>query len=235
MDRRRWERLAAATGIIFVVLQAATVLAQGDLPDFDASVPEIREYLLDDGGQILAASMLNAFSAFFFVWFLGSLRTYLRPAEDDGGRLSAVAFGAGLITIALAVAGSIPLTGLAWENAAARADAGLIRMTWNLSFIAFVPVGATAAAFTLAVALVTLRSRVLPAWLGWLGVVATVAGLISVVGLVTDDSDSPLGLFGFASFILTMVFILATSIVMVVRLGKEQPIRASTSETPAST
>ena len=219
MDARRWDRLAAATGIVFVVLQVATVFAQGDSPDLDDPVREIREFLVDDGGRILAAAMLNAFSAFFFLWFLGSVRSYLRAGDDQGGRLTSIAFGAGLVTIALAVAASMPIAGLAWDDAAARADAGLIRVGWNLSFLAFIPIGASAAAFTLAIAVIGLRSRLLPAWLAWLGVVATVAGLLSVFALITDDPESVLGFLGFVSFVLSMIFILALSIVMVSRIG----------------
>jgi hypothetical protein len=45
-----------------------------------------------------------------------------------------------------------------------RADGGLIRVLRNLSFLAFVPIGATSGAFTRAVAAVGLPMNVLPVW-----------------------------------------------------------------------
>jgi len=219
MDTRQWERLAAATGIVFVILQAATGPLMGDSPDFDAGAGEIREYLVDDGGTILLATTLNALSAFFFIWFLGSLRSVLRVAEGGAGRLSATAFGAGLVTIALAVGASVPITAFAWEDTAAVAEDGLLRVAWNLNFLAFTPLGATGAAFILAVTVLIFRTRLFPAWVGWFGLLSGVVQLVGVFGMVADDYDSPLGLFSFGGYVTTMLFILIVSIYMVIELG----------------
>jgi len=219
MDNRRWERLAAATGIVFVGLQLATIPLMGDTPDFDAKIGTIRDYLVDDGGKLLLAVTLNALSAFFFIWFLGSLRSVLRVAEGGQGRLSAVAFGGGLVTIALAVAGSVPITALAWEDTAKVAEPGLLRVAWNLNILAFVPLGATGTAFVLAVAVLIFRTRLFPMWVGLVGVVTAAVGLIGVFALAADDYDTPLAFFGFLAFVLTMLFILIVSVYMVIRLG----------------
>jgi hypothetical protein len=219
MDTRQWERLAAGTGIVFVALQLATIPLMGDSPDFDAGPREIREYLVDDGGGLLAAVMLNAFSALFFIWFLGSLRAVLRVAEGAQGRLSTVAYGGGLVTIALAVAGSLPITALAWEDTAAVVEPGLLRAAWNLNFLAFVPLGATAAAFVLAVTVLIFRTRLFPLWVGIVGVISAAVGLIGVVALVADDYDTPFAFLGFLGFVTTMLFILIISVYMVIKLG----------------
>ena len=227
MDTRQWERLAAATGIVFVALQLATIPLMGDTPDFDAGPREIREYLVDDGGGLLLAVTLNALSAFFFIWFLGSLRAVLRVAEGAQGRLSTVAFGAGLITITLAVAVSVPITALAWEDTAAAVEPGLLRVAWNLNLLAFVPLGATAAAFVLAVTVLIFRTRLFPSWVGIVGVVSAAVGLISVFALVADDYDTPLAFFGFLSFVSSMLFILILSVYMVIKLGGNRTAAAT--------
>lgn len=220
MDTRQWERLAAATGIVFVILQAAVGPIMGDSPDFDARAGEIRDYLVEDGGGVLVATMLNVISAFFFLWFLGSLRSVLQVAEGGQGRLTSVAFGAGLVTIALAVAASVPITALAWEDtAAAVQDNGMLRAAWNLTFLAFVPLSMTSAAFALAISMLIFRTRLFPMWVGVFGVVTTVVQVIGVFGLAADDYDTPLGFFGFLGFVTIMIFILIISIFMVIRLG----------------
>jgi hypothetical protein len=226
MDTRQWDRLAAATGIVFVALQLATIPLMGDSPDFDAPIREIRDYLIDDGGGLLWATTLNALSAFFFVWFLGSLRAVLRVAEGGQGRLSAVAFGGGLVTITLALVGSIPITALAWENTAAVVDRGVLRVAWNLNILGFIPIGATGAVFVLAVTTLIFRTRLFPTWVGFVGAVSGLVQLIGVFALAADDYDTPLGLFGFLGFILTMLFILILSIFMVVRLGANRTAAA---------
>jgi hypothetical protein len=223
---RRWEQLAAATGIMFVLLQLASLPVMGSVPALDDPTSEIRDYLVDDGGNVLLAATLLALAAFFFLWFLGSVRALLRVAEGGEGRLSAVAFGGGVVTITLAVAAILPTVALAWDDTAARADEGLLHAVWNLNTLALVPIGTTSGVFTLAVAVVILRTRVLPVWLAWIGVVATVLGVISVFYLVADDPDTPLGIVNLAGFLSAMLFILLLSIVMVVRLGRTEPATA---------
>jgi hypothetical protein len=219
MDTRQQDRLAAATGIVFVALQLATIPLMGDTPDFDAKIGTIRDYLVDDSGGLLWATTLNALSAFFFIWFLGILRSVLRVAEGGQGRLSAVAFGGGLVTIALAVAGSVPITALAWEDTAKVADDGLLRVAWNLNTLAFVPLGAIATVFVLAVTAVIFRTRLFPMWVGVVGLVTAAVGLIGLFALAADDYDTPLAFFGFLGYVLTMLFVLVLSVYMVIRLG----------------
>lgn len=222
-NARRWERLAAATGIVFVVLQVSALAVLGSVPALDDPPAEIQEFFMDDGGRVLLVACLVALSALFFLWFLGSLRAFLSAAEGGQGRLSAVAFGAGLVTITLSVVAFVLPAGLAWEDTAAQADPGLVRTVWNLNTLTLVPIGATAGAFSLAVALVILRTRVLPRWLGWLNIVSTILGAISVFYLAADDSDTPLGPINLVGFLLGMTAILLLSILMVIRLGKTEP------------
>ena len=222
-DARRWERVAAGLGIIFVVLQVAAGAMLGGAPALDAPPAEIQSYLVDDGGKVLLAATMGALSAFAGLWFLGSLRTFLERAGGEQGRLSLVAFGAGLVTITIATTAGLPAVALAWDDTAARAEPGLLQAVWNLNTLALVPIGSSAGVFCLAVAIVILRTRVLPAWLGWLGVLAAVTGVLAVFYLVADDPDSPLGTpANLAGFLLSMLFILLLSIFTVLRLGRTE-------------
>ena len=66
-----------------------------------------------------------------------------------------------------------------------------------------------------------LTTRTLPAWLGWL---AAVTGLLLVVsiGAVFDDSEEGvLGFAGFGGFLLFLVWVLATSIVLLMKAGRD--------------
>ena len=73
--------------------------------------------------------------------------------------------------------------------------------------------------FCLAAALVILRTRVLPVWIGWIGIVAAVMGVIAVFFLVADDPGSPLGTPANAGgFLLSNLFFLLVSAAMLFRV-----------------
>ena len=220
---RRWERLGAGMGIAFVVLQLGLGAVLTDAPALDAPGKEIHAYLVEHGGNVLLAASLGALSAFFFIWFLGTLRTFLQTVEGGRGHLSAIAFGAGLVTITLATTASLPTVALAWDKTARLAEPGLVRAVWNLNTLALVPIGSSAGAFCLAAAIVILRTRVMPVWVGWIGILAAVVGVLAVFFLVSDDPDSPLGTpVNLGGFLLAMLFILLLSVFMVIRLGKRE-------------
>ena len=218
---RRWERLGAAVGIVFVALQLAAGGVLGGAPALDAGPAEIQSYLVDDGGNVLLAATLGSFSAFFFVWFLGAVRTFLQQAEGAPGTLGTIAYGAGLVTITLATTASLPAVALAWNDTAAVADPGLLRAVWNLNTFALVPIGGSAAAFSLAFAIVILRTRVMPTWIAWTGVLAAIVGVIATLFFVADDADSLLGTpANLGGFLLGMVFILLVSVFMLRSPGR---------------
>ena len=225
LRHRGWERLAAGLGIVFVALQLGVGAALGSAPALDAPVAEIQSYLVDDAGNVLLAATMGTLSAFFFILFLGSLRTFLRTAEGAPGSLSMVAFGAGLVTITLATTAGLPTVALAWDDTAALADPGLVHAAWNLNTLALVPIGSSAGAFCLAAAAIILRTRVTPAWVGWIGVLAALVSVIATFFLVADDPDSPLGTpANLGGFLLAMLFILLLSVFMTIRLGRAEPV-----------
>ena len=176
-----------------MALQLGLGAALGAAPALDAPAAEIQSYLVDDGTDVLVAATMGTLSAFFFILFLGAVRTFLRTAEGAPGSLSTVAFGAGLVTITLATTAALPTVALAWDDTAALADPGLVQAAWNLNTLALVPVGSSAGAFCLSAALIILRTRVTPAWVGWIGVLAGVLSVIATFFLVADDPDSVLG------------------------------------------
>jgi hypothetical protein len=224
MDGRRWERVGAVTGIAFVGLQLAILPVLGRTPKAAGPVREIRNFLVHDGERVLRANALDALAAFFFLWFLGAMWSFLRRAEGGPGRLSTTAYGAGLVTAALSVVAGLPAVALAWNHNAASADGGLLRTIWTFNDLALVPIGASAGVFLLAAALVILRTRVLPVWIAWVGVASCVAGVVGLAQIVSNDPDSPLGALGLLGFLLAMVFVLATSVSILVRAGRGERV-----------
>lgn len=154
-------------------------------------------------------------SLVFLVWFLSSLRRTLLAAEGGDGRLTAVAFGGGLITTALLMAG-FALNALA----ALRADedgtiAAEVAVVLQDGSSILQGLAATMAMVVLlaATAIVTLRFRALPIWLGWASVVLAIIGLIGPISWIV--------------LLLFPLWVLATSIV----LYRQQAVPASVNVT----
>lgn len=168
----RLERLAPLTGIVavaFWVLAVVVLEAIGDTPDDSAPATEIRAYFDEEQGTIFAGSVLFGVGTAFFLWFLGSLRAALREAEGPPGRLSAIAFGAGvgmqtllLAFIAPTLAGAAALDYLDRDLSPEAAEALFVIGDGFLimSFLLALP-------FLAATGIAVARTRVLPAWLGW--------------------------------------------------------------------
>jgi len=102
MDDTRWEKLGAASGIAFAVLGGAS-FAFGPTdkpPGFDDAPQKVTDFVVKNADKIQLAMLLLVLASGFFLWFLGSLFRAIRIAEGTAApRLSAVTFGAGLVTM----------------------------------------------------------------------------------------------------------------------------------------
>jgi hypothetical protein len=178
------ERYAPLTGVVVVILTVVGLILTGEGPDFIGDPEEIADYYADDSGKLIGGYFIDALSAFFLIWFAGSVRVALRAVEGAMGRLSAVAFGG-----AVAAAAMFLLFDISNMAAAFRADEdGAIDPTvaaslYDLGSVALGIGGAIASAvFVAATAVVALRGRaVIPAWFAWVSLVLALALLIGPI------------------------------------------------------
>lgn len=192
VDRRAtrweaWDRFSPFTGIAAVLLWLLGVIvleSAGSAPGEDATAADFVRYYDEDGGTILGAGTTFAIGSLFFLWFVGTLRAALHAAEGGYGRMAGIAYAGGLATgifslcmMAPDIAGAIQyeVDDETLEPAAAQA-------LGSLPDGFFVLAEYSAALFLVAVALVALRTRVLPAWLAWISLVVGVLMLIPPIG-----------------------------------------------------
>ena len=211
MDDRRWQRLAAASGIVFVVLWLVgrfmrTVLVGS--PDWDAPAQEIITFFADNETALSVGSQLGMLSIFFFLLFLGSLYSVLRRGEGDTGWLSALALGSGVAAGVLLIAAN-EFALQATHRAEGGIDPQVLRMLLSLSFHFDIRTGYMPAVLLAATAIVTFRTQALPRWLGWIGAV------LAVAFLVTSPMEVPVPIV----FLLFLLWVLATSVVLIGRVG----------------
>jgi hypothetical protein len=205
---QRLHVLGPLTGVLFVVLAVVAFIIAGESPDTDDSPQKILDWYVDNDNSQLWGGAFLAWSTVPFVFFLGVLRSTLHAAEGAIARLSAVAFGGGIVlTIGvLSFAGfTFTLGDVADDGLTPQAAQALNAL--NSDF--FFPVAVGVATLLIATSIASLVTRALPAWLGWSALV------IGIVAL------TPGGFFAFLAFLLWTV---ATSIVLWRARATEPPM-----------
>jgi hypothetical protein len=220
MEPDRWERWGAASGFLALALGVAAATFERGAPMAGARAEEVAAYFAQYRTELLVQSLLMVLSAGALLWFLGSLRSVLARAEGGTGRLSAVAFGAGLVGVGLQAAIQAPQSALAMASDGSL-DPQLAAMMSNLGYvlsaIAYVPL----AVMLVAVALVTRRARALPVWIGWLSALTAGTYLVLTAGIALDSGPLALGASGtFVPYTLTVIWLAATTTAVIRRLGR---------------
>ena len=193
-----WARYAPLAGLLAVALAVVSIIVAGfDDVSSDDSTAKVVRFWIDNDGEQIAGAIIAALSLVALVWFLGSLRAALRAAEGGTGRLSAIAYGGGLVL----VAGGAVDASLQFAVADSAGEVPPL-VTQSLSVLYsdfFLIFGVGMAPFMLATGLVIVRTAALPVWLGWFAL------LIGVVAL------TPLG---FAGFFGILIWIVIASILL---------------------
>jgi hypothetical protein len=186
MSNSRWERWGPVAGIAFAVLFVVG-LSLNNLPSSDDSVSKITSYYNDGGNraQIIIGSYLLWFAGVFFLWFLASLRVRLLEVEGAPGRLTSIVFGGGLVFVGMLMVAAACFASVAGDITFADekfVSADAARFLPELGYPVLVIGGIFAAiAMIDAASVLIVRTRVLPAWIGYFGFVAAVVLLAAVI------------------------------------------------------
>jgi len=185
-------RLAAASGAFFVV-----AIVVGNVMELSGTDDGT------DGASILAAlqrepSVVNVsgfvlamlgFAAFLV--FLAYLHSALRRVAGDTGWVADVAFGAGVLSLAVKVGSVAPVMAGVYRKDELTAD--LARTLVDLNGAAFVVFGLLFGLFVAAAGSACLAYGVSGRWLGWTGVaIGLLAFVAGLVGVVAVDSYNPM-------------------------------------------
>jgi hypothetical protein len=180
----RWERWGPVAGVVFVVLFIVG-LTLNNIPSGDDSAAKITSFYNDGGdrAQVIISSYVLWLAGLFFLWFIASLRTRLFAVEGVPGRLSLIAFGGGLVFIAMLMAAAAAFASVAGAITFGGEDFGGAEGARYLPELGypFLLVAAPIAAIALvdAASVLIVRTKMMPAWIGYFGFVAAVALLFS--------------------------------------------------------
>jgi magnesium-transporting ATPase (P-type) len=182
---RLWERWGVTLGAVGVVLLVLAVLLGAESPESGDSDAKIQAWYASTSHQNWEIATFFVFlaGALCVIAFFGALRERLADAEDSPARISQLAFGAGLLSIALtvlAVAIFVAPAFTASDTSAADVDPSTYRMLQSIGYLTLVSgtiIGAIAVWSSSAIAL---RRGVFPRWFAWLGVLVGIVQLAAV-------------------------------------------------------
>ena len=200
MKAARW---APISGVLFVALWVAAMFLIFNNPGDSDS--EIVSWYDDSGNRhkqiaglfiILAASLA-------FIWFVSVLRGRLAHAEGKAGTLTAIAFGAGLVTAALWTVANVFFQAISLAVGDTKefvVDPNTFRLIDVVGYAIFVSGTTVALLVVVATALVSLKGQIVPKWLAWLSFVVAATMLVS---------------FFFIPFLIFLGLVLVVSVVLI--------------------
>jgi hypothetical protein len=205
--KQLWDRGGPLTGVLSVACSLVGVVLVLNQPQDKDSDAKIIAYFGKHTHQLQGIIGFFVFLAgiLFLLVFLAALRERLLAAEGQPGRLSALAFGAGIA--------SLPLWGVSMllANAASFAsnessrfqlDPNTFRLLGDTAYFAWVAALIVSAVVVWSTSAVALRTGLLPRWYGRLGILA---GVVQLFG------------FFFFPFFVWWLWIIVTSVLLITR------------------
>ena len=214
--RRRTERLAPLVGIVPLVLGlAGLIVLEGpaDRPELDAPPRVILDYF-GDRDTVILGSFLLMLAALVFIWFVGLLRAVLRRAENGDGRLSAIAYGGGLLAAGMMLI--VPASNLFGALYADLLTPTAARTFYLFGDVFLYPAGMAAAVLIGTTGLLAVRTGVLPRWLGWASLVLALWLVIPPIGAGAVLPENPVAWTGIAALPGIVLWAAVTAVVVAI-------------------
>lgn len=180
---RAWGWFGPVSGILFAVLVvvAFTVMGGGPDADIDDTGAKIARELEDSRDGAAASFPVFGLALFFFLFFLAFLRDRFRQAGEAGDWLVSVLWGSGLVFMTMfLIQGFVQAAQFAVDDYGA--DTQVAKAVFAIGWESILVMGPPMAAFGLSAALLTLRFKLLPPWLGWFAVLVFLGGFVPWIG-----------------------------------------------------
>lgn len=200
--------------MLFVLNQ---VLLASGIPSAEDPIAKVGQYLAEDNTMHKWGLLLGSLGAIPFVFFLAG---FLAPIFKSD-REHSEAYGVVVFAGALLVGASEGIGDAAAAALLLRAGDGLgaesVRGLWDLQVAGYGLAGVGFTIFGAGAAMVIMKRKVMPDWVGWLAALVAVGGFF---GLFAALSASNLANLGFVPFVAFLVWMLATGIHMIMSTQK---------------
>jgi hypothetical protein len=214
MDKQRWDRLAAAGGIVGVALFVAAGIVYGSPPGVADDAQSVGSFFSDHRDRVLCSVFLQGLGVLAVLWFVAALVQTMR--ESGEARLATAAFGSFLLAFSLGGTAALGRASLAYSLADEGSDAVL--PLYHVSVVVDVFSSLLVAGLFVAVGAATLRAGIFPRWWGWLSAVAGLISIVAATAWARDGFWSPTGGLSYVGFGLFVLWILVSSILLTMRM-----------------
>lgn len=214
MNKEKWDRLAAAAGLMSVFLFVAGWLIYGNGPTVADDPGTILGFFADNHDRVIWSMFVQGLGTLAMIWFMAALVMAMRDAREP---VLAVAAGLSfVVALALGSAATIMRSGLAFISIGDIAP-GTVAVIFHLGSVIDTGQNMISAGFFFSVAVATLRTRFIPAWWGWVSVVAGLWAVASTTALNHGGFWSPHGA-GFLNLVFYIAWVGGTSVLLVKRM-----------------
>lgn len=178
----RSTRLAALSGVAFIVFLVPAVLLGSGSPSSNASAAKVQQYYLAHHNKYGASALFTVLAILFGMFFYGYLRAYFRK-HSGMEWLSSIFFGGAII---FAVSGAIGagVDAVVADHPGALTASSLQLLNQLESDLNYPATAAGLAVLYIAAGFVIYQSRALPAWLAWVSWVLGLASASFVLGFI---------------------------------------------------
>jgi MFS family permease len=178
----KWTRLAALTGVVFVVLVVVGLSLGSNAPATNAAATTIRHYYLSHTTQLKVTALLSSISVAFGLFFFGYLRAYFRRWAGNEW-LSSIFFGGAII---FGVGGALS-AGLAFtltDSPKSLSSGGLQVLNTLTSDLNWASLTVGMMIMFAALGFIIFRSHLVPTWLAWVSWIMSVLAATWVLSFI---------------------------------------------------
>jgi hypothetical protein len=205
--KQLWDRWAPLAGVLSVGCSLIGVMFALNQPQNNDSDAKIVAYFAKHTHQVQGIVGFFVFLAgiLFLLAFLTALRERLLAAEGQPGRLSALAFGAGIASLPLWATSMLLANAANFasnESSNFHLDPNTFRLLADTAYYAWVAALIVSSVVVWATSIVALRTAMLPRWYARLGILV---GIVQLFGLF------------FFPFFIWWLWIITTSVLLLTR------------------
>lgn len=215
-----WDLVAAVAGLVFIALFIAMLFTPAT-PTTDDSPEVISAAIAEDRTGHQWSILLSFLSAIAFCFFLAGLWSRLRRAEGPAGMFSGLLAISGAAFVATVLVSAGLYLALVQGTVDLAGDSEVFTTMVVLNEWVGAAVVPVAVALFLAVAAAITSTATLPHWLGWFAALVALLLILSLGGVFEEDlEDGVVAVFGFAGFVLMLLWVLVASVVLLMRAGQ---------------
>lgn len=213
MENNSWDRLAAAGGLMSVVLFLAGWLIYGNGPTVADDPAAILRFFADNHDRVIWSMFVQGLGSLALIWFMAAL--VMAMLETREPLLAAAAGLSFAVALALGSAATIMRSGLAFISIGDIAP-DTAAVIYHLGSVIDTGQNIFSAGFFLPVAIAALRTRFIPAWWGWVSIVVALWAVVSTTALNHVGFWTPQGA-GFLNLVFYIAWVGGTSILLIMR------------------